>query len=80
MFKLVNESGSVTVYAVNASERDRFIRGGYRLVEEPENGTDLSGLTVAELEVYAKDRGVDLSGCANKAEKLARIKEKESCQ
>lgn len=29
--------------------------------------------TVAEIEAYAAQNGVDLTGCSNKAERLARI-------
>ena len=32
-------------------------------------------MTVPQLEAYAKERNIDLSGCKNKTEKLAKIKE-----
>lgn len=35
-------------------------------------------MTVAELEAYALEKEIDISECANKAEKLAKIKEIES--
>ena len=78
MFRLVNKHGTVTVTAANETYRDRLIRSGYKLVEEKVKGLD--NLTVAELEAYAKEKGIDLKDCGNKADKLARIKEAESCQ
>lgn len=38
----------------------------------------LDEMTTAELEAYASEKEIDLSGCANKGEKLAKIKEFES--
>lgn len=38
----------------------------------------IDDMTVTELEAYASEKDIDLSGCSNKAEKLAKIKEVES--
>ena len=40
-----------------------------------ENGKDLDSMTVPQIDAYAAEQGIDLTGCKNKAEKLAKIKE-----
>jgi hypothetical protein len=47
---------------------------GFKRVEEPNEEKSLDSMTVSELEAFAAKRGIDLSDCQNKAEKLAKIK------
>lgn len=68
---------------------DALVASGYfELVESTdETGTDanndgaedntkgLDAMTVPELDAYADEKGIDLAGCKNKAEKIAKIKE-----
>lgn len=57
-----------------------LIRKGFVRVEEPKEIKEkpLSAMTVAELDAYAVEKGIDLTGCNNKAEKLDKIKEVEA--
>lgn len=74
MFKLVSKLKHEVVKTDSERKRDRLLELGYTLVEEQALETDLDKMTVAELEAYAKEKGIDLTGCSNKAEKLEKIK------
>lgn len=77
MFKLVSKLKHEVVKTDSERKRDHLLELGYTLVEEQALETDLDKMTVAELEAYAKEKGIDLTGCNNKADKLAKIKESE---
>ena len=74
--KFKNKYGNLIKNTDNAREIERLIALGYKEVKEtPKNEKDLDKMTVAELEALAKEKGIDLSDCNNKGEKLAKIKE-----
>ena len=79
MFRLKNRWGNIYKEVETEREKLELEKQGYTVVTA-ETEKDLDGMTVAELEAYAKEKGIDLGGCTNKAEKLARIKESEGCQ
>ncbi len=72
MFTLKNEYGNVYKKVNTEREKDELLKDGYTLVEDK---LDLNKMKVEELEAFAKEKGIDLSECGNKAEKLAKIKE-----
>ncbi|MBQ4118982.1 MAG: hypothetical protein IJD45_01160 [Clostridia bacterium] len=72
MFVLKNKYGNVYKKVNTERERDELLKGGYTLVEDK---VDLDKMKVEDLEAYAAENGIDLSGCGNKTEKLAKIKE-----
>lgn len=51
---------------------------GKPLIEKVEEKTDLEKMKVAELQAYAKEKGIELDGATVKAEILAKIKEAEA--
>lgn len=59
-----------------------LIRKGFVRVEEPKEIKEkpLGVMTVAELDAYAAEKGIDLTGCNNKTEKLDKIKEVEAAK
>lgn len=71
--KLKNKYGNIIEETDNKRRIDYLISIGYTEVKEEEK--DLDKMTVAELETFAKEKGIDLSDCNNKGEKLAKIKE-----
>ena len=79
MIKLVNEYGNAMVIANSERQAAQFEYRGFKRVEEPNEGdtegVNLDKMRVAELEVYAQLNGIDLEGCSNRSEKLAKIKE-----
>ncbi len=72
MFKMRNSTGNAIVIAKSERRRDALITLGFTEVKEEIN---LDKMKVEDLEKFAKEKGIDLSDCANKAEKLAKIKE-----
>lgn len=48
------------------------------LIEAVEEKTDIEKMKVAELQAYAKEKGIDLDGATAKADILAKIKEAEA--
>ena len=48
------------------------------LIEVVEEKTDIEKMKVAELQAYAKEKGIDLDGATAKADILAKIKEAEA--
>lgn len=51
---------------------------GKPLIAKVEEKTDLEKMKVAELQAYAKEKGINLDGATTKAEILAKIKEAEA--
>jgi len=72
MYTLKSKYGNVVIETENERRRDRLIDLGYTEVEATVKTVD--EMTVPELEAYAKEKNIDLSGCSNKTEKLAAIK------
>lgn len=79
MFRLKNQWGNIYKEVKTEREKDDLEKQGYTVVAA-ETEKSLDEMTVPELEAYAKEKGIDLGGCTNKAEKLARIKAAEGCQ
>lgn len=78
MVKMVNRWGNVHVTVTE--RRAKYLEGiGYKRVEEPQQGAsegvNLDKMTKPQLEAFAKENGVDLAGCANNTERVAKIKE-----
>ena len=71
--KLKNKYGNIVKETDNKHKIDYLMSIGYTEVKEEEK--DLDKMTVPELEAFAKEKGIDLTGCGNKGEKLAKIKE-----
>lgn len=74
MFTLKNKYGNVYKKVNTERERDELLKGGYTLVEESTE-TEFDKMKVSELEALAESKGIDLSECKNREEKLAKIKE-----
>ena len=79
MFRLKNRWGNIYKEVKTEREKDELEKQGYTVVAA-ETEKSLDEMTVPELEAYAKEKGIDLGCCTNKAEKLARIKAAEGCQ
>lgn len=75
MFKLKNKYGNIIKTVETERERDNLIDRGYKPVEN--KPLLLDDMKVDQLEAYAAEKGIDLTGCKNKTEKLAKIKEFE---
>ena len=71
MFKLISRYKNEIIKTDSENKRDRLIDLGYTLVEEK---TDFKKMKAEEIDTYAKEKGIDLSMCNNKAEKLEKIK------
>ena len=74
-YTLISKIGNLVITTDNERKRDRLLGLGFKLVEKTEKEINLDKMTVEQLEAYAKEKGINLEGCNNKAEKLARIKE-----
>lgn len=78
MFTLKNKYGNIVKTVETQREKENLEALGYEVVSattEQTEGLNLDNVKVAELEAFAKDNGIDLSDCGNKAEKLEKIKE-----
>lgn len=73
MFKMRNAIGSATIFAKTERKRDALKELGFVEVEETMK-TDLDKMKVSELEAFAESKGIDLSECKNREEKLDKIK------
>lgn len=73
MFKMKNPIGSAVIIARTERRRDELLSRGFTLVEEKAE-VSLNKMKVEDLEKFAKEKGIDLSDCANKNEKLEKIK------
>ena len=71
MFKLISRYKNEIINTDSERKRDNLIDLGYTLVEEKIN---FEKMKVEELDIYAEEKGINLSGCNNKAEKLEKIK------
>lgn len=72
MLKMRNPNGNAVFLVKNERRRKELEDLGFTKIE---NKVDLDKMTVKELEAYAVENGIDLSGCENKDKKLAKIKE-----
>lgn len=79
MFTLKNKYGNIVKTVETEREKDNLIDRGYEVVSATTEGTPLSldNMKVDQLEAYAAEKGIDLTGCKTKPEKLAKIKEFE---
>ena len=71
--KLKNKYGNIIKETDDKRKIDNLKSIGYTEVKEEE--IPLEKMTVPQLEAYAQENNIDLSGCNNKTEKLAKIKE-----
>ncbi len=74
MFKMRNAIGSATIFAKTERKRDALKELGFIEVEASAE-VDFDKMKVSELEAFAENKGIDLSECKNREEKLAKIKE-----
>lgn len=74
MFTLKNKYGNIVKTVETQREKENLEALGYEVVSATTE-INLDKMKVDELEKFAADKGIDLSDCANKAEKLAKIKE-----
>lgn len=72
MYKMVNKFGNAIRYVKTEERRETLIELGYH-EENPK--IDFDKMKVDDIEKYATEKGIDLTGCANKAEKIKKIKE-----
>ena len=72
MYKMVNKFGNAIRYVKTEERRDALIELGYH-EENPE--IDFEKMKVEDIKKYAAEKGIDLTGCANKTEIIAKIKE-----
>lgn len=72
-YVMISHYGNEIKEVDSERKRDELKSLGYREFEPKEK--DLDKMTVAELEAFAKEKGIDLSDCDKKGEKLAKIKE-----
>lgn len=73
MFILKNKLGNDYVVAKNENRRDELIKLGYEVVEDKKE-PNLNKMKKEELEKIAAEKGVDISGAKNNAERIAMIK------
>lgn len=78
MFTLKNKYGNIVKTVDTEREKENLKALGYKVVsattEQPE-GFNLDKMKLEDLEKFAVDNGIDLTGCKNKLEKIAKIKE-----
>ena len=74
MFTLKNKYGNIFKNVETEREKENLEALGYKVVSATTE-INLDKMKVEELEAYAAENGIDLSGCGNKTEKLAKIKE-----
>ncbi|MBO5210377.1 MAG: hypothetical protein J6B80_00435 [Clostridia bacterium] len=75
MFVMRSKYGNEIKKVETPRKRDELKALGYTEVEDKPLTVD--EMKVEQLEAYAKEKGIDLTGCKNKTEKLAKIKEFE---
>ncbi len=73
MFILKSKLGNDFVIAKNENRRDELIKLGYEVVEDRKAVT-LDKMKKEELEKIADERGIDISGAKNNAERVAMIR------
>lgn len=74
MFTLKNKYGNIVKTVETQREKENLEALGYEVVSATTE-INLDKMKVEELEKFAADKSIDLTDCANKAEKLAKIKE-----
>lgn len=75
MFTLKSKYGNLIKRVETEREKENLLDKGYILVEEHTETINLDKMRVSELEALAESKGIDLSDCKNREEKLAKIKE-----
>lgn len=55
-------------------KRDELKELGFTVIKEETEGVNLDKMKVSELEAFAESKGIDLSECKNREEKLDKIK------
>ena len=75
MFKMRNAIGSATIFAKTERKRDALKELGFVEVEEHTETINLNKMRGSELKTLAESKGIDLSDCKNREEKLTKIKE-----
>ena len=75
MFVLKNEYGNYLKRVETEREMEALLDKGYTLVEKQNDEINFDKMRVSELEAFAKSKGIDLSDCKNREDKLAKIKE-----
>ena len=73
MFTLKNKYGNIVKTVETEREKERLESLGYEVVAATTE-LNLDNMKIDELEAFAKEKGIDLSECKNKAEKLEKIK------
>lgn len=74
MFVLRSKFGNLIKRTENEREKEILLDMGYTFIEEKTTEADVDKMTVPELEAFAKEKGINLSDCRNKFEKLEKIK------
>ena len=74
MFTLKNKYGNLLKHVETDREKEALLDMGYELVAATTE-TEFDKMKVSELEAFAENKGIDLSECKNREEKLAKIKE-----
>ena len=75
MFVMRSKYGNEIKKVETSRKRDELKALGYTEIEAKPLTVD--EMKVEQLEAYAAEKGIDLTGCKNKTEKLAKIKEFE---
>ena len=75
MFTLKSKYGNLIKRVESEHEKESLLDKGYILVEEHTETIDLDKMKVSELDALAESKGIDLSECKNREDKLTKIKE-----
>ena len=75
MFTLKSKYGNLIKRVETEREKESLLDKGYILVEEHTETINLDKMKVSELEALAESKGIDLSDCRNREDKLTKIKE-----
>lgn len=74
MFILKSKLGNDYVVAKNENRKDELLKLGYEVVEDKKE-VIFDNMKKEELEKIATEKGIDISGAKNNAERVAMIKE-----
>ena len=72
-YTMVSRYGNEIKEVDSERKRDELKALGYKVLEP--KAIPIDEMTVPQLEAYAKENNIDLSGCKTKPEKLEKIKE-----
>ena len=75
MFTLKNKYGNLIKKVETDREKEMLLDKGYILVSATTENINVDKMRVSELEALAESKGIDLSECKNREDKLAKIKE-----